>query len=202
MRATRARPPRRGPPVAGPSRATRRPPEQRARTAARASDPTTPVPCDSERHAKSTRQMSRTTTPTQVPHTHSTPRCALPDPLHPSFPAYASLPSPCTSALPDRFPGVLHVAPALARPLTLAAAPPPAFHLHAWAALPGVCLQVLESPGVERNLDQRRGGGPLISKHQHQEINTKRSTHALMVHVGTRSGVHAGGRACGDRTAR
>ena len=34
----------------------------------------------------------------------------------------------------------------------------------------------LESPGVERNLGRRRGGGPLISKDQHQEINTRRST--------------------------
>jgi hypothetical protein len=149
MRATRARPPRRGPPVAGPSRATRRPPEQRARTAARASDPTTPVPCDSERHAKSTRQMSRTTTPTQVPHTHSTPRCALPDPLHPSFPAYASLPSPCTSALPDRFPGLLHVAPALARPLTLAAAPPPALR-SSRLGCPARCLFAGRGRGVQR----------------------------------------------------
>jgi hypothetical protein len=31
----------------------------------------------------------------------------------------------------------------------------------------------LESPGAQRNLCRRRGGGPMISKHQHQEINTQ-----------------------------
>ena len=34
----------------------------------------------------------------------------------------------------------------------------------------------LESPGLMRDLGRRWGGGPLISKHQHQEINTRRST--------------------------
>ena len=34
----------------------------------------------------------------------------------------------------------------------------------------------LESPGAERKLGRRWGGGPLISKHQHLEINIKQST--------------------------
>ena len=62
-------------------------------------------------------------------------------------------------------------------PITIAAAPPPAFHLHAWAGLPGVCLAgrgrgvqrvsggppFLESPGVKPNPSRRRGGGVFVS---------------------------------------
>jgi hypothetical protein len=44
----------------------------------------------------------------------------------------------------------------------------------------------LESPGDERRGVRRRGGGPLISKDQHQEINTRRSTCNRNVRLHTR----------------
>ena len=89
--------PRRGLPVAGPSRTTR---SERARRRARAS-PRPPVPRESERHMtdRSTRQRSRTTTLRTRTTTHSRPT-SLRLPIRSSTASrFASFPRPCTSAL-------------------------------------------------------------------------------------------------------
>ena len=82
-------------------------PGRRARTAAHASDSTTSGPTRVGATRKSTHQRSLTTTLHTRTTTHSRPtsrasRSAppeLPDPLLPSFPAFASLPRPSTSAV-------------------------------------------------------------------------------------------------------
>ena len=136
---TRARP------VAGPARATRTPSRQRTRTAARASESTPSRPL----RVGTTRQVDASEVahhdPTHMDHDALERRhCASrSDPAQ--LPRLRLTSPPLYLRTSDRFPGsffmVLMLLPV---PFRLAAAPPPAFHLHAWADLPGVCLQVEE----------------------------------------------------------
>ena len=179
---TRAR--RRGGPV--PARAGTAPRSGAGRTANGPSTDARSGPHASDATSTSTRQRSRITTSL----THLTTTSATLAIAHPrSPPTPASSPSPSPLWLPYLVLYFLILMLVLV-PITLAAAPPPAYHLHAWASLPGVCLAgrgrgvqrvsagppFLERPGVKRNLSRRRGGGPLISQDQRQEINGHRST--------------------------
>ena len=122
---------------------------------------------------------------TRGPQRTRDPRRALPDPLLPSFPIRFSPAPRLRSPSPpvylrssDRFSwSFFMVLMLFSVPSCL---PPPRLRpptLHAWAVLPGVCLQVeeggvqraavdtpfLESLGVERKQGRRRGGGPVVS---------------------------------------
>ena len=186
---------RRGPPVAGPVARRANAPGQRARTAARASGSTTSGPTRVGATRKSTHQRSLTTTLRTRTTTHSRPtsrasRSAPPDPLLPSFPAFASLLRPSTSALliaslvPSSWSSCSCPSlPACRRPASglppfTPGLPCPVFVCRSRKGGPARSggPPFLESPGAERNLGRRRGGGPLISKDQHQEINTRKST--------------------------
>jgi hypothetical protein len=129
-------------------------------------------------------ELTHTTSTTNPTTSRSTtsptarPRSPLP-PLH--HPHRTSLRDPPLTAFP-----VLHPDHPILDYLPLAAAPPPALPLHAWAApdLSGRSRKggparsggppFLESPGAEPNPGRRRGGGPLTS-----EFNAWRSTHGL-----------------------
>ena len=167
-------------------------PGQRARTAAHASESTTSGPTRVGATRKSTHQRSLTTTLRTRTTTHSRPtsRSASPDPLLPSFPAFASLPRPSTSAVliaslvPSSWSSCSCPSlPACRRPASglppfTPGLPCPVFVCRSRKGGPARSggPPFLESPGAERNQGRRRGGGPLISKHQHQEANDKRRT--------------------------
>ena len=124
-------------------------PGQRARTAAHASESTTSGPTRVGATRKSTHQGRSPRPYTRGPQRTRDPRRALPDPPPPIRSSPASPPSPPFPALylrsSDRFPGSFFmVLMLLSVPSCL---PPPRLRpstLHAWAALPGVCLQVEE----------------------------------------------------------
>ena len=143
------RPRRRGPPVAGPSPerpAPRERPGQRARTATRASGSTT-----LRSHAsRSDMQVNASEVAHHDPYARGpqrtrNPRRTLPDPLLPSVPRLCLPPRPLYLRSSDRFYcSFFMVLMLLSVPSCL---PPPRLRpstLHAWAALPGVCLQVEE----------------------------------------------------------
>ena len=123
------------------------------------------------------RTTNTTTTPSTTPRPRDPPPLPHPPTSSPAFPRDR----PLTAFSVSYFLLIL-----MLDHLLLAAAPPPALPLHAWAALPRFIWQVEEGgssakrwtplprkPRRERNLGRRRGGGPLISKDQHQETNTR-----------------------------
>jgi hypothetical protein len=109
--------------------------------------PRPPVRRESERHASQRIRIGGRRPRPNAPGPPRTrdPTRALPDPLLPSFPAFASLPRSSTSAVL-----IASVVPSSSSSLLLSVPsrlPPPRLRpstLHAWAALPGVCLQVEE----------------------------------------------------------
>ena len=92
----------------------------------------------SDATSTSTRQRSRITTSlTHLTTTSAT--LAIAHPRSPPTPASSPAPSPSRPWLPFLVLYFLILMLVLV-PITLAAAPPPAYHLPAWAGLPGVCL--------------------------------------------------------------
>ena len=143
-------PPRRGSALAGPVARRANAPGQRASTAAHASESTTSGPTRVGATRKSTHQRSLTTTLRHADHNALETHVArFPIRSSPIRSSPASPPSPPFPALylrsSDRFPGSFFmVLMLLSVPSCL---PPPRLRpstLHAWAALPGVCLQVEE----------------------------------------------------------
>ena len=142
--------PRRGPTVAGPSRATRTPPRQLARTPAEASESTTSGPCESERHIKSNGSEVAHLEPTHADYDAlETHVGAPPDPIL-QLPRLRLTPPPLYLHTADRIPGsffmVLMLLPV---PFRLAAAPPPAFH-PSRLGCPARCLFAGRGRGVQR----------------------------------------------------
>ena len=173
---------------AGPSRCQRAPaPRGTCGDERRAGRAPTPGPVRTRATPRARRRVRGRASRPHAPH-HDFRDARHRAPRSPPTPA-SSAPSPSRPWLP--YPVLYFLILMLVLvPITLAAAPPPAYLLHAWAGLPGVCLAgrgrgvqrvsagppFLERPGVKRNLSRRPGGGPLISQDQRQEINGHRST--------------------------